>query len=170
MLAAIGFDPAASSNGLLAWNLGGVAGALLGAGVVSRLGSRATMIAMCIGAIAGALLIRGIAMPTPSVTIFLLFAWTGGLINGVQTLLYALAANVYPATIRATGVGTAVAFGRIGGVVSAYAGLTSGLTALFALLAGLMGIVAVTLAVLHRHIPRMVTGPAPAGAYARARA
>jgi AAHS family 4-hydroxybenzoate transporter-like MFS transporter len=169
MLAAIGFDPASSSNGLLAWNLGGVGGALIGAGIVTRLGSRTTMIAMCIGAVAGALLIRGVEMPSPSLTIFILFAWTGGLINGVQTLLYALAANVYPATIRATGVGTAVAFGRIGGVVSAYAGLASGLAALFALLAGLMGIVAIALAVIRRHIPRAVTGTAPAGAYARAR-
>ena len=51
-----------------------------------------------------------------------MLAWTGGLINAVQTTMYALAAHVYPAGIRATGVGTAVAFGRIGGVVSPYAG------------------------------------------------
>ena len=45
-----------------------------------------------------------------------MLAWTGGLINAVQTTMYALAAHVYPTAIRATGVGTAVAFGRIGGV------------------------------------------------------
>jgi AAHS family 4-hydroxybenzoate transporter-like MFS transporter len=83
--------------------------------------------------------------------------------------MYALAANVYPATIRATGVGTAVAFGRIGGVVSGYAGLSSGLTGLFALLAGFMAIVAITLGAVRHHIPRMVSGPAKAGDYARAR-
>jgi AAHS family 4-hydroxybenzoate transporter-like MFS transporter len=76
---------------------------------------------------------------------------------------------VYPATIRATGVGTAVAFGRIGGVVSGYAGLSSGLTGLFALLAGFMAIVAITLGAVRHHIPRMVSGPAKAGDYARAR-
>ena len=47
-----------------------------------------------------------------------MLAWTGGLINAVQTTMYALAAHVYPTSIRATGVGTAVAFGRIGGVLS----------------------------------------------------
>ena len=36
----------------------------------------------------------------------------------MQTTMYALAAHVYPTAIRATGVGTAVAFGRIGGVLS----------------------------------------------------
>jgi AAHS family 4-hydroxybenzoate transporter-like MFS transporter len=47
---------------------------------------------------------------------------TGALINGVQTTMYALAAHVYPATIRATGVGTAVSFGRIGAVLSGFIG------------------------------------------------
>ena len=36
--------------------------------------------------------------------------------------MYALAAHVYPTGIRGTGVGTAVAFGRVGGVVAPYAG------------------------------------------------
>ena len=47
---------------------------------------------------------------------------TGGLINGVQTTMYALGAHVYPAAIRATGVGSAASFGRVGAVVSGYAG------------------------------------------------
>jgi len=168
MLAGVGFDVASSSNGLAAWNLGGVVGALLGAAIIVRVGSRATMIAMCIGAIAGALAVRQVT-PAPTLAMFLLLGWTGGLINGVQTTMYALAAHVYPATIRATGVGTAVAFGRIGGVVSGYAGLSSGLTGLFALLAGFMAIVAVTLGAVRRHIPKMVAGPEGAGQYARAR-
>jgi AAHS family 4-hydroxybenzoate transporter-like MFS transporter len=161
-------DVASSSNGLAAWNLGGVVGALVGAAVITRVGSRVTMIAMCVGAVAGALAVPQIT-PAPTLAMFLLLGWTGGLVNGVQTTMYALAANVYPATIRATGVGTAVAFGRIGGVVSGYAGLSSGLTGLFALLAGFMAIVALTLAAVRRHIPRMVAGPAGAGQYARAR-
>jgi len=168
MLAGVGFDVASSSNGLAAWNLGGVVGALLGAAIIVRVGSRATMIAMCIGAIAGALAVRQVT-PAPTLAMFLLLGWTGGLINGVQTTMYALAANVYPATIRATGVGTAVAFGRIGGVVSGYAGLSSGLSGLFALLAGFMAIVALTLGAVRHHIPRMVAGPQGAGQYARAR-
>ena len=168
MLAGVGFDVASSSNGLAAWNLGGVVGALLGAAIIVRVGSRVTMVAMCIGAIVGALAVTQVT-PAPTLAMFLLLGWTGGLINGVQTTMYALAANVYPATIRATGVGTAVAFGRIGGVVSGYAGLSSGLTGLFSLLAGFMAIVAITLAAVRRHIPRMVADRPKAGEYARAR-
>ena len=51
-----------------------------------------------------------------------MLGFTGASINAIQTTLYALAAHVYPTAVRATGVGTAVAFGRIGGVLSSYAG------------------------------------------------
>ena len=47
---------------------------------------------------------------------------TGGLLNAVQTTMYALAAHVYPTEIRSTGVGSAVAFGRIGNVLAVYVG------------------------------------------------
>jgi hypothetical protein len=40
----------------------------------------------------------------------------------VQTTMYALAANVYPTEIRGTGIGTAVAVGRIGNVLASYVG------------------------------------------------
>ena len=68
---------------------------------------------------------------------------TGAAINAIQTTLYALAAHVYPTAVRATGVGTAVAFGRIGGVMSSYAGEwalgVGGSSAFFALMAGVHG-------------------------------
>ena len=51
-----------------------------------------------------------------------MFALTGGLLNAVQTTMYAVAAHVYPTDIRGTGVGTAVAVGRIGNVVASYVG------------------------------------------------
>ena len=88
-----------------------------------------------------------------------MLAWTGGLINGVQTTMYALAAHVYPAAIRATGVGTAVAIGRVGGVGSSYAGawaLESGPSQLFALLAGTFTMVFAALASVRNHIPSNV--------------
>lgn len=97
--------------------------------------------------------------PPPTLLLFALIAWTGGLINGTQTTMYALAAHAYPAAIRATGVGTAVAVGRGGGVLSSYAGswaLDSGSTGLFTLLAVIMALVFVSLALVRRHIPRVV--------------
>ena len=83
---------------------------------------------------------------------------TGAAINAIQTTLYALAAHVYPTAVRATGVGTAVAFGRIGGVMSSYAGewalAAGGSGAFFALMAGSMAVVFICLSLVGRHVPR----------------
>jgi AAHS family 4-hydroxybenzoate transporter-like MFS transporter len=77
--------------------------------------------------------------------------------NGVQTTMYALAAHVYPTAIRSTGVGTAVAVGRIGNVVAAYAGSAAidrgGPPAYFFLWSALMLLVLVALACIRRHVP-----------------
>jgi len=157
LLTGAGFDVALANYGLTAFNLGGVVGALGGAMVFGRLGSRVTMLAMTAGAIGGCLLLAGTAIGEQSpAAILAMLAWTGGLINAVQTTMYALAAHIYPAGIRATGVGTAVAVGRIGGVVAPYAGawaLESGPSRMFALIAGTLAAVFVALAAVRSHIP-----------------
>jgi AAHS family 4-hydroxybenzoate transporter-like MFS transporter len=77
--------------------------------------------------------------------------------------MYALAAHVYPTAIRSTGVGTAVAVGRIGNVVAAYAASAAidrgGPTAYFALWSILMLLVLVALACVRRHVPGTVASP-----------
>jgi AAHS family 4-hydroxybenzoate transporter-like MFS transporter len=82
---------------------------------------------------------------------------TGGLINGVQTTMYALAAHVYPSVVRATGVGTAVAFGRSGAILTGFVGTwvigLGGSTAFFAVMAAFMVLTFVALAVVGRHVP-----------------
>jgi len=158
MLAGAGFDVGVASNGLAAFNLGGVAGATVGALVMRRAGSRVTMLAMTAGAVAGAVVMAVVPLGAqPTLVVLALLAWTGGLINAVQTTMYALAAHVYPTAIRATGVGTAVAVGRLGGVLSTYAGSwaldAGGPSQLFALLAVTMTVVLVALASVRRHIP-----------------
>jgi len=162
LLTGAGFDVAVASNGLAAFNLGGVVGAILGAIIIGRLGSRITMLTMTVGAIAGAAAMASVSIPTQSAfTLLAMLAWTGGLINAVQTTMYALAAHVYPTDIRGTGVGTAVAVGRIGGVVSPYAGSwaleSGGASRLFQLIAMTMTLVFVALASVRRHIPRAPT-------------
>jgi AAHS family 4-hydroxybenzoate transporter-like MFS transporter len=167
MLNGSGFDLALGSYGLMVFNLGGVIGAITASVVVGRIGSRVTMLTMCGGAIAGAVIIASLQLRQQPVLVALaLLAWTGGLINGVQTLMYAVAANVYPSAIRATGVGTAVSVGRAGGVLSSYAGswaLDSGGSGLFRLLATMMTLVFVALALIRRHVPPM--GRALVGEY-----
>jgi AAHS family 4-hydroxybenzoate transporter-like MFS transporter len=166
LLTSAGFDVAIANYGLTAVNLGGVVGAILGAIIFGHLGSRITMLAMTAGAIAGCLLLASSAIGEQStVGVLAMLAWTGGLINAVQVTMYALAAHVYPAGIRATGVGTALAFGRIGGVASPYAGawaLESGPSQMFALIAGTLSAVFVALASVRHHIPRHhMVRPAP---------
>jgi AAHS family 4-hydroxybenzoate transporter-like MFS transporter len=72
--------------------------------------------------------------------------------------MYALAAHVYPTEIRATGVGTAVAVGRIGNVLASYVGSfaleTGGAPAYFTTWAITMAIVFASLALVRHHIKR----------------
>jgi len=92
---------------------------------------------------------------TPLMGMFLI---TGGLLNAVQTTMYALAAHVYPTEIRSTGVGTAVAFGRIGNVLAVYVGGYAldhgGPPGYFTSWAILMALVLLSLAIVKRHVPR----------------
>jgi AAHS family 4-hydroxybenzoate transporter-like MFS transporter len=160
MLAGAGFDVGVASNGLAAFNLGGVAGAILGAAIMPRAGSRITMLTMAAGAVAGAAALAAVPIAAqPAIVVLGMLAWTGGLINAVQTTMYALAAHVYPTGIRATGVGTAVAVGRMGGVLSTYAGSwaleTGGAPRMFVLLAVMMTVVCAALASVRRHIGRV---------------
>src|SRR5437667_7140871 len=95
-----------------------------------------------------------------------MLAWTGGLINAVQTTMYALAAHVYPTAVRATGVGTAVAVGRIGGVLSPAVGSwaleSGGSPRYFGLIGVTMVAAFATLATIRRHVPgATVVAPAP---------
>jgi AAHS family 4-hydroxybenzoate transporter-like MFS transporter len=159
LLTSAGFDPATANSGITAFNLGGVVGALVGGVAIARFGSRAAMLTMAAVAIAGA---AGLSTMTisPSVALFPIMAMltlTGSMINGVQTTMYALAAHVYPSAVRSTGVGTAVAFGRSGAVLTGYVGTWAiglgGTTAFFGVVAGMMVLAFAALASVRKHVP-----------------
>jgi AAHS family 4-hydroxybenzoate transporter-like MFS transporter len=157
MLAGAGFAQIDASNALAAFNFGGVAGALGGALVIQRLGSRTTMLGMSALAVASALALAATPLHPPMTAwLVAMFALTGGLLNAVQTTMYALAAHVYPTTIRGTGVGTAVAVGRIGNVLASYVGAfaldNGGPPAFFTTWALTMAMVLGCLALVRRHI------------------
>jgi AAHS family 4-hydroxybenzoate transporter-like MFS transporter len=159
LLTDAGFGSIVASNGLAAFNLGGVGGAIGGALLIGRRGSRPTMPTMAGIAVAGALGLAAlrIAPATGALGIVAMLGLTGAMINAVQTTMYALAAHVYPTEVRATGVGTTVAVGRFGGVVSPYAGAwaldAGGGRAFFAMIAGAMALVSIALVLVSRHIP-----------------
>jgi len=118
------------------------------------------MLGMSVGAIVCALVLTTTRLdPSDTAFLMLMLLLTGGLLNAVQTTMYALAAHVYPTGIRGTGVGTAVAFGRVGGVAAPYAGSwaleTGGASRLFVVIAATMTVVFAALASLRNHIPRV---------------
>jgi len=160
LLTSAGFSASIASSGITAFNLGGVIGALGCGIVIARAGSRLAMLVMAGGAaIAAAVMgVMDLSPGAPLAPIVALLTITGALINGVQTTMYALAANVYPAAIRATGVGTAVSFGRIGAVLTGYVGTwaleAGGSRMFFWVIATSMVVCTVALASVRRHVPR----------------
>ncbi len=157
LLSGAGFTPSSANTGITAFNLGGVAGALAGGIVIARAGSRISMLSMTAAAIvAAAVLSRTTLSPASGVAIIGWLTLLGAMINGVQTTMYALAAHVYPGPIRATGVGTAVAFGRIGAILSGYAGSWAigyhGSASYFGLIAAAMLATFIALAIVKRHV------------------
>ncbi|MPY90941.1 MAG: MFS transporter [Luteitalea sp.] len=164
-----GFTPPAAASGLQWSNIGGVAGAILGALVIQRFGSRVTMLGMSAAAVVCSLIMAGMRLdPTDTFALMAMFLITGGLLNTVQVAIYALAAHVYPTDIRSTGVGAAVAFGRIGNVLAVYVGRETlnrgGPAGYFTSWAVLMVLVFLSLALVRRHVPRSVGLPVGASA------
>src|SRR5215471_7715598 len=163
MLTNANFGVGTASYGLTAFNFGGVVGAILGAALIVRLGSRLSMLGMSAAAIAGTAVLATMQVgPENTFLVFAMLAWTGGLINAVQTTMYALAAHVYPTSIRSTGVGTAVGIGRIGSAFSPALGQRAldagGTSSYFALIATTMTIAFAALASARNHIPRVSPG------------
>jgi AAHS family 4-hydroxybenzoate transporter-like MFS transporter len=156
MLTKEGFVAPFPNNALGNWNLGGVAGALLGAFLIQRFGSRITMLGMSAISIACAVVLMTMKIDLGSTMgLMIMMVLLGGLMNAVQTTMYALAANVYPTVIRGTGIGTAVAIGRIGNAMAGYVGpyaIDRGSSAYFGSFAITMALTFVSLAMVRRHI------------------
>jgi AAHS family 4-hydroxybenzoate transporter-like MFS transporter len=163
LLTGAGFDPAAANTGITAFNLGGVAGALIGGVAMSRFGSKASMLTMAGVAVVGAAALAFMPITPAAVRpLITMLALLGGAINGVQVAMYALAAHVYPTAIRATGVGSAVAFGRIGAVLTGYVGSWAidfgGPPSYFGVVAMMMLVTFGSVAAVDRHVrPRVRT-------------
>jgi MFS transporter, AAHS family, 4-hydroxybenzoate transporter len=163
------FSQPDASRALRDSNFGGVAGAIFGAILIQRFGSRVTMLGMsALAVVCGFVLAGAEISPENGVFLAVMFILTGGLLNAVQTTMYALAAHVFPTEIRSTGVGFAVAVGRIGNVLAATVANEAfnrgGNAGYFGSWGVLMAIVFVALALVSRHVPRSsATAAAHAG-------
>jgi AAHS family 4-hydroxybenzoate transporter-like MFS transporter len=155
--AAVGFAQPDASFALSLFNFGGVAGAIIGALLIQRVGSRPALLTIAALAVACALLMSVMPVtPRAWVTVMVMFAISGALLNAVQATMYALAAHVFPTAIRGTGVGVTVAVGRLGNVAASYVGTwalsTGGPPLYFQMWAAAMTLVLIFLAVIRRHI------------------
>ncbi|BFG73431.1 3-(3-hydroxy-phenyl)propionate transporter MhpT [Paraburkholderia terrae] len=96
------------------FNIGGGIGAIVIAGLMDRIGKKPTVTGMYVG-IAAAL--AALAGATGSVSMACGGLLAGLFLVGGQSVLYALAGSAYPTRVRGTGVGAAVAVGRVGSMV-----------------------------------------------------
>lgn len=95
-------------------------GAIIGVLIVDRLSRRAFIIGSF--AITG-LALTPIALSTtlPTSVMVLLFAVFAGVLSAATSLVYVYLPELFPPTLRASGIGTAVASSRIGSMISTFA-------------------------------------------------
>ncbi len=160
MLTSRGLDLATASSGLAIFNLGGIFGVLTWAVIVPFLGSRGPLLsaALACGGSALALIMIPIQAHGDHHLLLGCLAVNGLLCHALQTSMFALAAHIYPTSIRATGVAYAGAVGRAGGLLSSLIGyvfIQGGASAFWQALAIAMVVTFLGLAWVRSHYPAL---------------
>lgn len=109
-----GMERSEASFVQILFNIGGIVGSLIGGRVLDRK-NPVGPVALCFVAAAIALIILGL-LPANLGVMMLGGALVGGAILCVQAILYGAAPQCYPFEVRGTGVGVAVAVGRLGSI------------------------------------------------------
>lgn len=113
LMAARGLSRADGGIVQIAFNVGGGIGALFIGAMLDRLRAKVVVVWMYVGIVASLI---ALAM-SPGFHVLAASAFCAGMfVIGGQSVLYALAAIFYPVEMRGTGVGAAVAVGRLGSV------------------------------------------------------
>lgn len=113
LIIAKGFPPAQAFTTSLVLNIGSIFGSIIAGVLCDRYGARGPMaVGYFLMALVMYLLSLASDMPMLLVVAFL----AGFLVLGAQFALYGLAPKVYPDQTRGTGVGAAVAAGRVGAI------------------------------------------------------
>ncbi|MDN6855763.1 MFS transporter [Pseudomonas sp. CAN2814] len=157
MLQAEGLPLSVAGGGLTAYNMGGVIGALVCAVAMARWGSFWPLLLCCAGGAASAFALMTVDIQQNTSLLIFGFGVHGLFVNAVQSTLYALCAFIYPTSVRATGTASALAFGRLGAILSAFVGAAiitqGGAHAYLALLGTAMLLALLALKLVKRHIP-----------------
>lgn len=144
---------------MVGYNLAGLAGAVTTALLLKRCGSRRLFslhaLSAVVASLAVALLLASGLTTLALLTVYMMIAGFG--LTALLQTSYALAATVYPTDVRATGIGSAFGFGRLGAVSSS--AVTAGLIALGGPVALFLGVATAAAGIggavltLRRHIP-----------------
>lgn len=157
VLSAAGLSMALASQALAAYNLGGVLGSLFCAYAITRCGSRIPLLICASLAALSAFAMLGLDISNHAGLAIAGFGINGFFVNAVQTSLYGLCAYVYPTEVRATGMATALAFGRLGGILSAFIGAAvityGGISGFLVMLGAGMAASAFALLLVRSHLP-----------------
>jgi MFS transporter, AAHS family, 4-hydroxybenzoate transporter len=127
LIAQQGFDLKVAGIALSAFSAGSILGGFLLIPLVTWLGSKVPMALVAALGIGLALLLArtpfipsgGVVLPVAAL------AALGFMVSGIQNMLYALAAHIYPPHLRASGLGAGLAVGRIGAIASGFTGAIS---------------------------------------------
>lgn len=164
VLAGVGWPTTQALQGVRAFNLGGVAIVFVLAACLTRFGSRAVLPAFAVlgaASMAALAVMPGAFAPgAPAWVPMTLMAAAGAMILGLQTGLYSLSAHIYPTPCRASGIGSAMAVGRIGGILSSFAGVLlamigEGVGTFFGGIALVILTAGVAILVIGRHVPSL---------------
>lgn len=157
MLSSEGLPLSVAGAGLTAYNLGGVVGALVCAVAMTRWGSRVPLAICCVGALGSAFLMLLVDVRKSASLLVFGFGVHGLFVNAVQSTMYALCAYVYSTGVRATGTAGALAFGRLGAILSAFVGASVitlwGAQGYLTLLGTVMVFALIALLSVRRHFP-----------------
>ncbi len=130
VLTSVGFPLDQAVRSGLVFNLAGVLGSLLNAWLIARIGSRLALVAVGSVAVFALVSLTCVAAlgdqaleSQRHVTIyFIAIAAAGFGIHALQSGLYIVSAHVFPTECRTSGVGFVSGAGRIGGILSSFAG------------------------------------------------
>lgn len=127
MLMSQGFDPKTMGLGISMFNLGGIVGGIFGGVILTRFGSRYTLMLYGLGGIFCSITL-GVLFKTYNEGMPLLFVFLAALgffIAGFINVVYTLGANMYPTYIKSTGLGAGAGMGRVGAVASSFTGIAA---------------------------------------------
>lgn len=116
-----GFPLGSSLTFLLVLNAGAIIGAPAGGALADRFGSRPVVTTMFVIAMT---CILAMSLEPPTALLYVFVALAGACTIGTTILVNSYTGNFYPAALRATGLGWALAIGRIGAIIGPiYGGL-----------------------------------------------